>query len=138
MSHDGGPSPMYWVIWMVFQNLRTFPGFPGISVVPNCSKWFLGGLDITECNWTQLEESGHPWVCLDSSRSFGLRQVLAGHPCRCRVSQAHSGSRIEVVEVREQLGGQGVLCIEVCCCMGWVVPSNHPLVGGIPCCPWVE
>ena len=74
----------------------------------------------------------------ECSRSLGLRQVLAGHPCSCRVSLAHDGSRIDVVEVREQLGGQGRLCIEVCCYMGWVVPPNCPLVGGIPCFPWVE
>ena len=55
--------------------------------------WFLGGLDVPECNWMQLEESGHPWVCLDSSRSFGLRQVLAGHPCRRWVSEAHSAGQ---------------------------------------------
>ena len=77
-------------------------------------------------------------MCLGSSRTFGLRQVLAGQSYRHQVSQAHSGSRIEVVGVREQLGGQGVLCIEVCSGMGWVVPPNHPLVGGTPCFPWVE
>ena len=87
-----------------------------------------------------LSATGGVWTslaCLNSSRSFGLRQVLAGHPCRHQVSQAHGGSRIEVVGVREQLSGQGVLCIEVCC-MGLVVPPNRPLVGGIPCFPWVE
>ena len=31
MSHDGGPSPMYWVIWSVFQNLQSFPVFPGTT-----------------------------------------------------------------------------------------------------------
>ena len=52
-------------------------------------------------------------MCLNGSRSFGLRHVLAGHPCRCRVGKAYGGSRIDVEVVREQLGGQGILCIEV-------------------------
>ena len=93
------------------------------------------------CAWcvrSQLEESGCPWTCLNISRSFGLRHVLAGHPCSHWVSLAHGRSQIDVVEVREQLGGQGRLCIEVSCCMGWVVPPNCPLVGGFPCFPWVE
>ena len=72
-------------------------------------------------------------MCLGSSRTFGLRHMLAGQFCRCGVGVAHGGSRIEVVGVREQLGGQGVLCVEVCSSMGWMVPPNHPLVGGIPC-----
>ena len=68
MNHDGGPSPMYWVFWMVFQNGQTFPGFSGIPGVPELlqvipegsggSKQFLGGLDIPGYNQTQLEESG--------------------------------------------------------------------------------
>ena len=62
----------------------------------------------------ELEESGRPWACLNSSRSPGLRNVLAGHPCSRRVGLAHDGSRIDVVEVREQLGGQETLCVEVC------------------------
>ena len=80
------------------------------------------------CARTQLEETGHSWACLNGSRSFGLRQVLAGHPCSHWVGLAHGGSQIDVVEVREQLGGQGRLCVEVCSNMGWVVPPNHPLV----------
>ena len=59
--------------------------------------------------------------------------MLAGHPCKHQVGIAHGGSRTEVEVVREQLGGQGSLCVEVCCCMGQVVPPNHPLVGGTPC-----
>ena len=77
-------------------------------------------------------------MSLGSSRTFGLRQVLAGQSYRCRVGQAHGGSRIEVVRVREQFGGQGILCIEVCSSMGQRVPPNCPLVGGISCFPWVE
>ena len=72
-------------------------------------------------------------MCLNGSRSFGLRQVLAGHPCRCWVGEAHGGSRIDVVGVREQLGGQRILYVVVCCCMGQVVLPNHPLVGGTSC-----
>ena len=59
--------------------------------------------------------------------------MLAGHPCKCQVGKAHGRSRIDVEVVREQLGGQGILCVEVCCCMGWVVPPNCPLVGGTSC-----
>ena len=47
--------------------------------------------------------------------SLGIsRLVLVGQSCRCQVGIAHGRSRIEVVEVREQLDGWGVLCIEVC------------------------
>ena len=67
-----------------------------------------------------------------------LGKCWHGQPCSRQVGLAHGGSRIDVVEVREQLGGQGRLCIEVCSNMGQVVPPNHPLVGGIPCFPWVE
>ena len=56
-----------------------------------CSKCFLegsgviqtvygDGLDIPGCARLQLEESGHPWACLNGSRSFGLRHVLAWPP----------------------------------------------------------
>ena len=79
-----------------------------------------------------MEESGCPWTCLNGSRSLGLRQVLARPPCSRQVGLAHDGSWIDVFEVREQLGGQGRLCVEVCSDMGWVVPPNRPLVGGFP------
>ena len=59
--------------------------------------------------------------------------MLAGHPCRCWVGVAHGGSRIDVEVVREQLGDQGILCVEVCSDMGWVVPPNCPMVGGTTC-----
>ena len=59
--------------------------------------------------------------------------MLAGHPCKRQVGKAHSRSRIDVEVVREQLGGQGRLCVEACYGMGQVVPPNHPLVGGTPC-----
>ena len=38
MSHDGGPSPMYWVIWMVFRISRIFQFFQvqhGVPVLPS-------------------------------------------------------------------------------------------------------
>ena len=133
MSHDGSPSPLYWVIWLVFQNFQTFPGFPcttwGSSTAPGGpgrfqrdpnSFWRWSGH--TWCARSYLEESGCPWVYLNSSRSFGLRHMLAGHSCRCWVGEAHGRARIEVEVVREQLGGQGILCVEVCCYMGQVVP----------------
>ena len=69
-----------------------------------CSEQFWVVFGWSGCTWcvrAQLEESRCPWACLNISRSFGLRHMLAGHPCRCRVGQAHSGSRIEAVEVRE-------------------------------------
>ena len=43
MNHDGGPSPMYWVFWMVFQNGQTFPGFPGIPGVHELLQVILDG-----------------------------------------------------------------------------------------------
>ena len=52
-------------------------------------------------------------MCLGISRTFGHRHVLAGQSYRCQIGITHGGSRIEVVVVREQLGGQGILCIEV-------------------------
>ena len=52
-------------------------------------------------------------MCLGSLRTFGHRHVLAGQSYRCWAGVAHSGSRIEVEVVREQLGGQGILCFEV-------------------------
>ena len=92
----------------------------------------------------QLEESGRPWACLNVSRSFGLRQVLACHPCRCRVGVAHGGSRIDVEVVREQLGDQGILCVEVYGVYGvyviwdrWYCPITQWWVVQ-PVLPWEE
>ena len=40
------------------------------------------------------------------------------------------------MEVREQLGGQGILCIEVCGFYGgWVTPQS-PTCGGLAIFPW--
>ena len=89
------------------------------------------GLDVTAHHWMVLEVSGCLWVYLSSSRMFGHRLVLAGQCCRCRVSVAHSRSRIEVVEVREQLGGQEVLAMRLVAFYGmWVPPQSHTCGGG--------
>ena len=62
--------------------------------------------------------------------------MLAGQSCRCQVSIALSRSQVEIVEVREQLGGQGTLCIEVCGLYGvWVTPQS-PTCGGLVILPW--
>ena len=100
------------------------------------SNW--SGLDITGHHWMVLEVSGCLWVCLGSSSMFGLRLMLAGQSCRCWIGIAHSRSRIEVVKVRKQLDGQGVLCIEICGILWGVgTPSishlwggNHSFMGG--------
>ena len=47
------------------------------------------------------------------------------------VGIAHGGSRIEVVVVREQLGGQGIFCIESF--MGQGIPLSLPLMRGVTC-----
>ena len=77
-------------------------------------------------------------MCLGSSRTFGHRLVLAGQSYRHRVSIAHGGSRIEVVGVREQLGGQGRLCIEVCVIYGVGDALQNPTDEGYDSHPWVE
>ena len=92
-------------------------------------------LGATGCNWRSLDVW---WACLGSSRTFGLRQVLAGQSYRCQVGKAHSGSRIEVVGVREQLGGQGRLCIEVCVIYGVGDALQNPTDEGYDLHPWVE
>ena len=37
VSHDGGPSPMYWVTWLASESLEfssfSFPNVPGVSVL---------------------------------------------------------------------------------------------------------
>ena len=75
---------------------------------------------------------------LDSSRTFGLRHMLAGHSYRHQIGIAHGRSRIEVVGVREQLGGQGGLCIEVCAIYGVGYALQYPIDEGNDLHPWVE
>ena len=70
----------------------------GIQSNPN-SFWRWSGR--TWCARSHLEESGHPWACLNGSRSYGLMHVLAGYPCRRWVGKAHGGSRIDVEVVRK-------------------------------------
>ena len=91
------------------------PGVPGGShTAPRLPRRNWSGLNVTGHHWMKLDVSGHSWACLGSARLFGHRHVLAGQSCKHQVSIAHCRSRIEVVEVREQLGGQGILCIENC------------------------
>ena len=86
----------------------------------------------------RLEVSGHLWPCLGSSRMFGHRHVLAGQSYRCWVTVAHGGSRIEVEGVKEQLGGQGRLCIEVCVIYAVGDALQNPTDEGYDSQPWVE
>ena len=44
--------------------------------------------------------------------------MLADQSCRHRVSIAHGGLGVEVVGVREQLGGQGYSALRYGVCMG--------------------
>ena len=46
MSHDGGPSPMYWVIWSVSE-------FPEFSRFFQCTTW-------SSCTACDCQESGFP------------------------------------------------------------------------------
>ena len=108
--------------------LAVFSVFSGFQVV-----W----TSLVHQDW-KLEESGRPWACLNGSRSLGLRHVLAGHPCSRRVGLAHDGSWIDVVEVREQLGGQETLCVEVCMLYGAGGTTQSPIGGWCVLFPWVE
>ena len=56
--------------------------------------------------------------------------MLAGQSCRCQAGIAHSRLGVEVVGVREQLGGQGYSALRYGVCMGCGPPLNLPLVGG--------
>ena len=68
-----------------------------------------------------------------------LGKCWHGHPCSRQVSLAHDGSRIDVVEVREQLGGQGILCVELCWLYGVGGTTQLPIGGWcVPVFPWVE
>ena len=74
MNHDGGPSPMYWVFWMVFQNGQTFPGFPGIPGVPELLQIILEGFGRLQMvfGW-----SGCTWVYQDTTG--GSLDMSGGH-----------------------------------------------------------
>ena len=56
MSHDGGPSPMYWVIWSVSES----PDFSRFSVhnmgFPYCSGWCM----TVSAAWVWLQSVGDP------------------------------------------------------------------------------
>ena len=64
MNHDGSPSPMYGVFWMVFQNSQTFPGFPGISKVPELLQIIPEGSGKLQ---TVFGWSGRSWVYQDAT-----------------------------------------------------------------------
>ena len=86
------------------------------------------------CTWcarSQMEESGHPWACLNISRSFGLRHSagMATHVGAGLVKLMAGPGLNELEEVREQLGGQGVLCIEVCWLYGVGGTTQLPIGG---------
>ena len=65
MSHDGGPSPMYWVIWMVFRISRIFQvfqvqhGVPVLLEEPGCLQSF-SGFQRFEC----VESIGDPLLVI--------------------------------------------------------------------------
>ena len=48
MSHDGGPSPMYWVTWLVFRISRIFQVFCVQHGVPVLLEAAFGGF---YCFW---------------------------------------------------------------------------------------
>ena len=55
--------------------------------------------------------------------------MLAGQSCGHWASIAHGRSGVEVVGVREQLGGQGYSVLRYGVVWGVVKPLNLPLVG---------
>ena len=101
-----------------FYNGQMFSGVPGVPVgshtAPRLPRRSWSSVDVTGHSWMKLEVFGCPWACLCSSRMFGHRHVLAGQSYGHWVGVAHSRSRIEVEGLREQLCGQGRLCIDVC------------------------
>ena len=91
-----------------------FPGVPVCScTAPRVPGRKRRGLDIIGSFQMKLGMSGCLWTYLGSSRMFWHMHVLAGQSYRYWVGVAHGGSRIEVEGIREQLGGQRILCIEV-------------------------
>ena len=103
MSHDGSPSPMYWVFWTVFQAFQEGTALLQMDLEGFWAVWM--SLDITGCYWMSLDITGGVWM---SGRHVW---VVPGHlvlgkcwlasPVGARVGEAHSGSRIDVVVVRE-------------------------------------
>ena len=65
MSHDGGPSPMYWVIWSVFRISRIFQVFCVQHGVPLLLKAAFGGFTAFgsfSCFWQFLGGLDEPGV----------------------------------------------------------------------------
>ena len=48
MSHDGGPSPMYWVIWSVFRISGIFQVFHGQHGVPVLLQMLPEGTEVIQ------------------------------------------------------------------------------------------
>ena len=126
----------------LFQVFQTFQGFP------HCSKWsqrdpegsrlFRTGFGWSGCTSMQLDVTGGVWTSGRHVWAVPEHLVLgtcwlAGQSCRRQVSVAHSRSRIEVVGVREQLGGQGDSALRYVSFMGWVVPFRIPLMRSMIC-----
>ena len=63
MSHDGGPSPMYWVIWTVFRISRIFQVFQvqhGVPVLLEVAAKRFSGFQGFEC----VESLGDPLLVI--------------------------------------------------------------------------
>ena len=76
MSHDVGPSPMYWVFWTVFQNGQTFPDFPGITGILELLQVVLEGSGWFWVVWMYLGATRHNWRSLDV---LGCVWTVPGH-----------------------------------------------------------
>ena len=63
MSHDGSPSPMYWVIWTVFRISRIFQVFQvqhGVPVLLECLQSGFSSFQRFEC----VESIGDPLLVI--------------------------------------------------------------------------
>ena len=109
MSHDGGPSLMYWVFWTVFQNSQTFPGFPGIPVGPALLQLDLEGFWVV---WTLLDITGHHWMSLDVTgcnwRSLDVWQACLGVPGHLVLGKCRLASPVGARSVK-LMAGQGLM-----------------------------
>ena len=122
-----GWSGQFFRISRLFQFFQAFQGFL------YCCRWYEGGLDIPGMLgpiWRSLDVLGHVWT-VPGHLVWGTCWLAT--PVGTRSAKLTAGSRIDVEVAREQLGGQGILCFEVCCGVVQVVPPNCPLVGGTSC-----
>ena len=112
---DGSRIARHFQVFQIFKKCPTLFLVDSISSgVSQMALSFLDGsggsqkdLGVTESSWMNLEVSKCLVACLNSSRIFGHRHVLACQSCRCQAGIAHDGLGDEVVVVREQLGVQG-------------------------------